>query len=363
MKNSLTIVIPNRNRDLNTVKRSIASIIPQLDDHVKLVIVDYGSPIAYQKELDSLMKSFLKVELILCPTQGQLWNKSRCINIVLKNTSSSHFMVCDMDMIWCPEFLEKEMSSLSMDASVYFTVGIMTQEESAKEKDFENYDIKFKTDDEATGITIFPTEQLKSINGFDEFYHGWGSEDTDAHMRMRNAGYDVRFRESELYFKHQWHGKAYRSKESKLPYHSHLERINHSYFTLNKTSNKVKANKQLKWGKVCDIDAYSELNDPKLSLEQYATEEAVQGIIHFLHGTDVEGVIKIEVKEHPQSKSVKSIIKKATGKKTPRFMSIETVNEVLLEAIIMNHRDCAYNYGYDRIKEKIHLSINLISDS
>lgn len=362
MTNSLTIVIPNRNRDLKTVRRSLASIVPQLSDRNRLTVVDYGSELPYQLELEKIIKSFDKIELILCPTQGQLWNKSRSINIVLKTCTTSHFMVCDMDMIWHPEFIKSQVNSLLQKESVYFAVGIMTQEESATDKNFENYDIKFQTDDQATGITIFPTEHLKYINGFDEFYHGWGSEDTDVHIRLKNAGYEVRFRESELYFKHQWHDKVYRSKDSKLPYHPHLERVNHSYFTLNITSDKVKANKQLKWGKVCDIDAYRELNYPKLVLERYATEEDLQGIIHFLNGTDHIGVLKIEVKKHPQSKSIKSFFKKATGKKTPRFMSIEKVNEVLLEAIIMNHRDRAYIYGYDRIKENIDISINLISN-
>lgn len=363
MDNSLTIVIPNRSRNLKTVERSVSSIVPQLNAQTKLVLVDYGSPVDYQKELAILIQSFSNVELILCPTQGQLWNKSRCINMVLKNCETSHFMVCDMDMIWNPEFLKKEGTAFSLEESVYFSVGIMTQEESVLEKTFEAYEIKFQTNEEATGITVFPTEHLKSINGFDEFYHGWGSEDTDVHVRLRNAGYEVRFRESEVNFKHQWHKKSYRSKESKLPYHIGLERINHAYFKMNKATQKVKANEAQEWGKDCELEDYKALMQPFLSLNVPATQEEVHALTHYLKGIDKDGVIKIEVQEHADYKSVKSILKKTTGKKTPGFIALEKANEVLLEAIIMNHRNCAYNYSFDRQNKLIEFSIHLKQNS
>ena len=39
----LTIVIPNRNRDLGRIKRSLKSVYPQLDNSTSLYLVDYGS--------------------------------------------------------------------------------------------------------------------------------------------------------------------------------------------------------------------------------------------------------------------------------------------------------------------------------
>ncbi|MDP5101642.1 MAG: hypothetical protein NWQ09_09965, partial [Nonlabens sp.] len=170
----------------------------------------------------------------LCPTQGQLWNKSRCINMVLKTCETTHFMVCDMDMLWNPDFLKIHLNQLPQDHAVYFTVGVMTRRESALQKNFHDYAVKFNTNSEATGITLFPTALLKSINGF-------------------------RFRESEVYFKHQWHAKTYRSTSSKLPFHPILERINHQYFLMNKSLGKVKANTSEPWGLSCDKVAYKKL--------------------------------------------------------------------------------------------------------
>ncbi|MEP4663746.1 MAG: glycosyltransferase, partial [Nonlabens ulvanivorans] len=95
----LTIVIPNRNRDLKIVKQSLKSIHPQLIDHVTVTLVDYGSALSYQRQLKELIDGFKGIELITCPVQGQLWNKSRCINLILKNTTATHLMVSDMDLI------------------------------------------------------------------------------------------------------------------------------------------------------------------------------------------------------------------------------------------------------------------------
>jgi glycosyltransferase involved in cell wall biosynthesis len=358
MSDSITIVIPNRNRDLKTVQRSLDSIDKQSVSAVKIVVVDYGSKISYQQELQQLIYSFSHIELILCPTQGQLWNKSRCINIVLKTCATSHFMVCDMDMIWHPAFLKKTMDTLSVNESVYYTVGIMTQEESAIYKTFEEYAVKFQTGHEATGITIFPTEHLKSINGFDEFYHGWGSEDTDVHVRLRNAGLVVRFRKSEVYFKHQWHAKAYRSKESNLPFHAHLERINQKYLLLNKKTKKIKENSNKNRGQPFELADYRELNKPTQHMNLTATEEEILAFVNYLNGLDTSVVIQVRVTKNRLSQSLKTQVKRVLGKKTPRFMTMERANEVLLEAIILNHHYRPHHYRYDRVKKEIILMIN-----
>ncbi|QJP32988.1 glycosyltransferase [Nonlabens sp. Ci31] len=359
MSNSLTIVIPNRNRDLEIVKRSLGSIVSQLNDAIRLVIVDYGSVLSYQVQLELLVKSFDQVELILCPTQEQLWNKSRCINIVLQSCATTHFMVSDMDMIWHSQFLANQIESFSQKESIYFSVGVMTQEESTLDKSFEDYAIKFQTNNEATGITVFPSAHLKFINGFDEFYHGWGSEDTDVHVRLKNAGYIVRFCESEILFKHQWHAKSYRTKESTSPFHPYLERINQSYLLLTQESKKIKANGNGSWGKTCNNKVYDKLSEPTLRLKRYATEHDVQALVNALIGMDSENVVEVQIKKHPESKSLKKLVKEGLGKKTLRFISLDRANETLLEALILNHHSCAYSYSYDRTASLIIFRIKL----
>ena len=132
----LTIVIPNRNRDLGRIKRSLKSVYPQLDNSTSLYLVDYGSVPDYQEQLQKVLKQFPNVGFILCPTFSQLWNKSRAINIVLKNCKTTFFMVCDMDMLWHPDFLKTERELWYRSDATYYTVGILTREETEQERDF-----------------------------------------------------------------------------------------------------------------------------------------------------------------------------------------------------------------------------------
>jgi glycosyltransferase involved in cell wall biosynthesis len=339
------------------------SIYAQLNPDIKLVVVDYGSDPDYQIQLRELIDSYPLIHLELCPTQGQLWSKSRSINMILKTCTTSHLMVCDMDMIWHPEFLKTQLSTFSAAASVYYTVGIMTQEESVLEKEFIDYDIKFETDDEATGISIFPTDQLMFINGFDEFYHGWGSEDTDVHMRLQNAGYKVTFYNREVHFKHQWHAKSYRSKKSPLPFHPLLERINHRYFLWNQNFKKIKANHNRQWGVSCDPQEYRELESPMECIKLYATREDIQGFTYFVGALDRSVVLELKVSPSPDATSLKTTVKKVAGKKTAHFISMEQANEILLESLVKSHRNCPYSYSFDREKQLIHLLMYIKIDS
>ncbi|AWH72874.1 hypothetical protein DCS32_01470 [Dokdonia sp. Dokd-P16] len=350
MSNSLTIVIPNRNRDLKTVRRSVNSIIPQLNESTHLVVVDYGSELSYQVELEQLLKTFDQVELIKCPTQGQLWNKSRCINIVLQSCKTTHLMVSDMDMLWHPEFVKKEVEPLSLNESVYFTVGVITQEESKQDKTFEDYKVKFQTNNEATGISIFPTAHLKFINGFDEYYHGWGSEDTDVHVRLKNAGYKVRFHKSDIFFKHQWHPKAYRSIKSKYPYHTLQERTNASYLNRTIKLNRIRSNRKFEMGKIP-----AELNKSDLKvITVLSLENELKALLYQFSELSGNYLLRIDCNS---TFSFKKIIKKLIRNNLPKTLPLENVNNLVLEWIINNSRNSSYSYKIE--DQIILLKINL----
>ncbi|MEP0263911.1 glycosyltransferase [Dokdonia sp.] len=356
----LTIVIPNRNRSLSTVKRTLNSIAIQLDKQVQVVVIDYGSDSAYQKELQTYTDSLEKVQFILCPTQGQLWQKTRAINIVLKQCKTPYFMVTDMDMLFHPSFVEKIQKYLHPAEVTYFNVGILTEEESKLEKSFENYTVKFYTNKDATGMTLFPTEILKDIGGFDEFYHGWGSEDTDVHVRLRNKGISVLFNEDECLLLHQWHPKFYRSKESTAPYHPTLERVNYEYIKLSRKHKKIKANSKEDWGLMPDESQYQALKTPKTNVDCVSTLDAVTALCFQLSEGVWNGVVQFNIQPHPDQKTIKTKAKQVLKKKTPLFISLEEANSKLLETIITKYRNAPYQYSFDRTKEKIICTINLL---
>ncbi len=354
----ITIVIPNRNRNLSTVRRTITSIMPQYQHGMELIIVDYGSELAYQQELKNLTQEFTNLILHLLPVQAQLWQKTRAINIALKLCKTPYFMVVDMDMIFHPEFVTRASEMLSPTKAIFYQVGILTEEESARDVTFDTYAIKFKTNNEATGITIFPTDILKSINGFDEFYHGWGAEDTDVHVRLQNAGFEIYFYDEECLFLHQWHPKFYRSRESYEPYHSGLEKINHSYLALSRKLKRVNANQGNKWGSVPDNRAYEALSTPNHNIELKNTKSEVLGFCNLIAEDGLEGVIKITCATTKTVISLKGKVKKMLRKQKDQDLSMDAVNDLLLEGILKSCRNMPYQYVYDRASQKIVLRLN-----
>ena len=355
----LTIVIANRNRDITTVERTLSSIVHQDPTQINVIVVDYGSEPTYQSELKDFINRIGNCSLILCPTQGQLWQKTRTINIALQQCETPYFMVADMDMLFHPEFAHKITSLCETNQVHYFQVGILTKEESANNKEFEQYEIKFKTNEEATGITLFPTSTLKGICGYDEFYHGWGAEDTDVHVRLRNAGHTVNYYDRECLFLHQWHPKHYRTEDSLAPFHPLLERINQQYLLQTKTSKKVQANTQNPWGVMPKERDYAQLAQAVSQLTMFATQEAVEAFCFQLNEGFLSGVTEVTITPHPEAATAKQKLKMVLKKKTARFLSMQEANERVLAAIISSVRNSPYRYEFDRKTKKISLFINV----
>jgi len=74
----------------------------------------------------------------------------------------------------------------------------------------------------------------------------------------------------------------------------------------------------------------------------------------------VEGkVVIISITRHKDYKSLDWTAKKILGKKVKTFVSMQEVNDILLESIIVNCRDCAYKYFFNRNSQEITLVIKL----
>ncbi|MFD2727413.1 glycosyltransferase family 2 protein [Hyunsoonleella rubra] len=354
----ITIVLTNRNRSLSLISKCFASLRGQNNQNFKCIVVDYGSNPQNQKLLQSEINKHANFELILCSTQKQLWCKSRAINLALKQCDTTYFFVGDIDMIYHPHFIEELHILKDKHKVVYFKVGFLSENESNTDKDFEDYQIAFPSNEEATGMTLYKTEILKSINGYDEFYHGWGAEDTDVHVRLENANIEVAYFDREILMLHQWHPKAYRGKDSFEPFHFKLESINHKYLEFTRKTKKVVANTNFEWGHYNASD-YSVLEAPQQ--EFLITNELadVKGFIHNMFLDHAHQVISVKIKEHSEYNSLKQTAKKLIHKKTKEFLPLEEVNDLLLEAIIADKRNAAYSYRYSVQKNEITLVIKL----
>ena len=353
----ITLVLTNRNRNLQTVKNCLDSLENQSGNNFELFFVDYGSVGKYIIALEQLLLQYPRINYINCPVSGQLWNKSRAINIVLKKCNTPYFFVGDIDMLFHPDFINKLHELKNKDKATYFQVGFLSQKETALQRDFHNAAVDFISRKEATGMTLYPTQLLKEINGYNEFYHGWGAEDTDVHIRLHNLGIEIDFFEKEILLKHQWHPKTYRTKLSTDPYHFELERINHSYIQTSQTSKQIKANIKQQWGVLPEEKEYSKLSDqPDFTIEIEPETSKVNALLAQLDNFENK-VVLIIVKDTSDSNKRKQFAKRILGKKYLEFLPMKSVNNMILQEIVMHYRNLPYQYSFDQNENLIHLKI------
>ena len=354
----ITLVLTYRNRNLKNVENCLNSLAIQSVNTFKVDLIDYGSVSPYQEELKQLINKYDFVNLVYCNTQQQLWCKSRAINISLKQCDTSCFFVGDIDMIYHPDFIKKINELQNNNTITYFQVGFLSELESKNEKLFKDYEINFKSKKGATGMTLYPTSVLKTINGYDEFYHGWGSEDTDTHIRLKNAGYKIEFYDKSILILHQWHSKFYRSQNDLTPFHSTLEQINQAYLEKTKHIKKTIANLNFDYGTITSSD-YKILEKVDYSINITNKEIDVKSIIANVLLNEKNKVININITKDNQYKLIKQVMKKWLGRKTISFLKMQNVNDMIIECIIFYLRNQTYKLKYDIKRETINFTIKL----
>lgn len=356
----ISIVLTNRNRDIRIIKNCLDSLQSQSDKDFEWFLVDYGSSESYLKELEQLLVLYPQIQFISCPTSGQLWSKCRSINIALQKATQPYFVVGDIDLIFHPNYIQTLKSLVNPNQVCYFQYGFLSEHESLKKQNFEDFIVDFKGNSEVTGNTMFPTEALKKVNGFDEFYQGWGAEDTDAHIRMQNLGLQVVFYEEQILVKHQWHPKAYRSKKSTHPYHSQLERINHVYMIQTQKNKRTVVNQYQNWGQLTHDADYQKLQFPEKKIVVSSSSLQVNALLAQLKNFKNE-VMEIEIHDLSKDEKNKNFVKRILGKKTIPVYEMEYVNNLVLEEIIKNYRNCPYHYSFNRQTNTIVLVVNFVA--
>lgn len=355
----ITLIITYRNRDLNIVKKCLDSLQLQKNKEFQLFLIDYGSDSNFSSELKILSQNYEFLKLLSYPVTGQLWNKSRAINIVLNKINSDYVFIGDIDMIYHENFISILYDNRNVNGAVYFKVGYLSELESKMNKEFTDYKINHYSNHEATGMTLYHREKLMSINGYDEYYHGWGSEDTDVHFRFINSGFEVKYFDSSILMLHQWHPKTYRSKDSLAPFHSNLEQINSRYLLFTKKNKIIKSNTSNLFGLEPEIEKYLQLENPSLTIK--ITNE-VNEIKSFLNGSISNFKncsVAFDFVQHPEYKSFKNKLKRKLNKKYLEFYSFEEINNLLIEKIIDKYRNNPYSLFYNRNKNIVKLIIVL----
>lgn len=353
----ITIVLTNRNRELQTIKNCLDSLVMQSNHEFELFFVDYGSNETYVPHLEKLLLEYPEIKYLNCLVSGQLWNKCRAINIVLQQCKTAYFFVGDIDMLFHSDFISRLHELKNESRVTYFQVGFLSEKETILQKNFDNASISFTSKKEATGMTLYPTQLLKEINGYNEFYHGWGAEDTDVHVRLENLGVEIEFYEKEILLKHQWHPKTYRTNLSTDPYHFKLERINHSYILISQTSKQIKANIDQEWGVLPKKKEYAKLsNTPDFTIEIEPEVSKVNALLAQLNNFE-DKVVSVIVKDVSNNNKIKQLVKRILGEKYLKFLSVKNVNDMLLQEIVLHYRNLPYQYSFNQNEGLIHFKI------
>ena len=343
----ICFIYPFRDREAQRVKRSLDSLAMQSDLDFRVEFVDYGSREDHANAIKELVQSYSFANYTYHAVARQPWNKCRALNSVVKKLIDPYCFVADVDMIFHPDLVSKLKQLQDPYKAVYFKVGFLDEEESAKDLAFDAYQPKFLSDDGATGLTLFPTQQLKNINGFDEFYHFWGSEDTDVHVRLRQYGCEVGFYDQELLMLHQWH-KIYRAGPTdtltaQLRVKG-IERINYQYLKLVKEGNGPEVNPN-GWGNIPSVSQMEQLQSippMELSNELETLEAFIAGVLPNLKA----GAHAFVFKDLGDS-GLRSKVKGFLGKKQQHYLDLKEVNDRLLLAIIATQRHRPYSFEVD----------------
>jgi hypothetical protein len=357
----ITIIYAYRNRDLIRVKNSLESLSNQSNMNFEVFFVNYGSSPKFSEQVKELCSLYNFVNYRFCSTQFQPWNKSRALNSVIKELTSKFCFVADIDMIFHSGFIKKAIQLQEPDKTVYFQVGYLSPHDKIGNKDFNDYSYFRKSTFEATGLSMFPVKILQKLQGFDEFYHFWGAEDTDIHIRIKNAGYEVDYYEKEILMLHQWH-PSYRSKEiEKLTEDLQITGI----VQLNHQHLKIAIDKKLTvvnpngWGKILSkSDEYELINAPiylKIQNEKRQVEELLYGHLPSLHNQ----ITKIVIETDSSQNSKKYMLKKLLRKTVPEYYSLKEINDLVLLQLISFYRNLPYIYQIDISNSQIIFSLKL----
>jgi hypothetical protein len=219
---------------------------------------------------------------------------------------------------------------------------------------------KFLSTHEATGLTLFPVDKLKEVNGFDEFFHFWGAEDTDMHNRLKNNGLEVSYYCKEILMHHQWHESFLVNKKRRFSKEFALDgivKLNHKHKEINKTMSVTRVNEN-GWGKLLSEETFQKLKNQ--SIDEIFTNEKVDidYLVNSFFSTNKSGVVGIQIKAKEIS-SFKNLLKSVMGKKVAKCYTMKETNDLLLTHLIANLRNKNYIYKVAENELEINLKIEL----
>lgn len=191
MLNSISFIIPVRNRDKKRIRNCVKSLKSKYTKEI--IIVDYGS----KKPIKNIPNT-----KIIRYTKNKIWNKPHAINLGIRKASGNFIGTVDCDMIISPDFIDKTVKHLTEDSFIY-SINVRRIEPKLIQKDFkemlknstpwsDSQNKRYQIIHTANGgIQIYPKEWIVKIGGGDESLIYWGGMDNDIFERAIISGLSV----------------------------------------------------------------------------------------------------------------------------------------------------------------------------
>lgn len=220
-KDEVTVIYGIRNRVDYKFWHSLNSIRQQnyAQDLIKILVVDYGST---ESELSTIRQfcSEFNAELLETCMSGD-WNRAHCLNIGIKRATTKFLLTTDTDIIFSQNYIEVLVETLKKQPlSVVFSKCLDLKESSSKflinefEKSQSVIPEKLRAEAQGrssgetnAGINASYAQFYQDINGYDEYFKLWGSEDNDIKRRLEYFGLESLSISHQAYYLHQWHPK------------------------------------------------------------------------------------------------------------------------------------------------------------
>jgi predicted glycosyltransferase involved in capsule biosynthesis len=195
---TLTIVASNRDRlDLksNITRFFLNSLEWQTCKDFEVLIADGGSK--NFKELDDFFKSQSSIPIkIIQEKIGEKFERAKLNNVGIRNANTKYIMTTDVDMMYGPEFVKELLSrvgdNIFVESRTMYLKGKMTAKiyngRLDPLNDIDSCKIgRIKKRTTAGGCQCASIDLWNKVNGFDEDFIGWGSEDYDLLTRIGAA--------------------------------------------------------------------------------------------------------------------------------------------------------------------------------
>jgi glycosyltransferase involved in cell wall biosynthesis len=238
-----SVIIGYRDRDVDRVRRCLNSLFQQTGCSFEIIFIDYGSRRNWAEKVREVIAEFPDVRFFRTETQGHPWNRSKALNIGLRQAKGRFVATTDIDLIFPPLFLETIHSQVTADRAIQCPPFLLPE--------------GFSDWDTLTGASsVFPIgdnylgafqcverDRAIQVGGFNENYEFWGLEDQDFQLRLENIGAKPKLACGIRAF-HQWHPTTQRD----IPLHF-LTKLSQTHFDAAKRGT-IEANSGKEWGKL-----------------------------------------------------------------------------------------------------------------